>query len=55
MVVVVVVVVVLWFYVPLTAKVIRNPDLGLMSHPKDWRSPDSNLRFELTTPGLQGE
>ena len=35
------VVVVLGFYVPLTAKVIRRRDLGLKSHPKDWRSPGS--------------
>ena len=40
----VVVVVVLWFYVPPTAKVIRRRDLGLKSHPKDWRSPGSNSR-----------
>ena len=33
------VVVVLGFYVPPTAKVIRRRDLGLKSHPKDWRSP----------------
>ena len=38
----VVVVVVLGFYVPPTAKVIRRRDLGLKSHPKDWRSPGSN-------------
>ena len=37
-----VVVVVLGFYVPPTAKVIRRRDLGLKSHPKDWRSPGSN-------------
>ena len=37
-----VVVVVLWFYVPPTAKVIRRWDLGLKSHPKDWRGPRSN-------------
>ena len=36
------VVVVLGFYVPPTAKVIRRRDLGLKSHPKDWRSPGSN-------------
>ena len=30
------------FYVPPTAKVIRRRDLGLKSHPKDWRSPGSN-------------
>ena len=36
------VVVVLGFYVPPTAKVIRRRDLGLKSHPKDWRSPESN-------------
>ena len=40
----VVVVVVLGFYVPPTAKVIRRRDLGLKSHPKDWRSPGSNSR-----------
>ena len=34
----IVVVVVLGFYVPPTAKVIRSGDLGLKSHPKDWRS-----------------
>ena len=34
--------VVLGFYVPPTAKVIRRQDLGLKSHPKDWRSPGSN-------------
>ena len=38
----VVVVVVLGFHVPPTAKVIRRRDLGLKSHPKDWRSPGSN-------------
>ena len=27
----------LGFYVPPTAKVIRRQDLGLKSHPKDWR------------------
>ena len=32
----------LGFYVPPTAKVIRRRDLGLKSHPKDWRSPGSN-------------
>ena len=37
-----IVVVVLGFYVPPTAKVIRRRDLGLKSHPKDWRSPGSN-------------
>ena len=37
-------VVVLGFYVPPTAKVIRRRDLGLKSHPKDWRSPGSNSR-----------
>ena len=42
--VVVVVVVVLGFYVPPTAKVIRRRDLGLKSHPKDWRSPGSISR-----------
>ena len=36
-----VVVVVLGFYIPPTAKVIRRQDLGLKSHPKDWRSPGS--------------
>ena len=35
---------VLGFYVPPTAKVIRRRDLGLKSHPKDWRSPGSNSR-----------
>ena len=38
------VVVVLGFYVPPTSKVIRRRDLGLKSHPKDWRSPGSNSR-----------
>ena len=38
----IVVVVVLGFYVPPTAKVIRRRDLGLKSHPKDWRSPGLN-------------
>ena len=38
----IVVVIVLWFYVPSTAKVIQRRDLGLKSHPKDWRSPGSN-------------
>ena len=38
----IVVVVVLRFYVPPTAKVIRRRDIGLKSHPKDWRSPGSN-------------
>ena len=33
------VVVVLGFYVSPAAKVIRRRDLGLKSHPKDWRSP----------------
>ena len=33
------VVVVLGFYLSPTAKVIRRLDLGLKSHPKDWRSP----------------
>ena len=37
-------VVVLGFYIPPTAKVILRKDLGLMSHPKDWRSPGSNPR-----------
>ena len=37
-------VVVLGFYVSPTAKVIRRRDLGLKSHPKDWRSPESNSR-----------
>ena len=37
-----IVVVVLGFYVPPTAKVIRRRDFGLKSHPKDWRSPESN-------------
>ena len=36
------VVVVLGFYVPPTAKVIWRQDLGLKSHPKEWRSPGSN-------------
>ena len=36
------VVVALGFYVPPTAKVIRRRDLGLKSHPKDWRSLGSN-------------
>ena len=31
----------LGFCVTLTAKVIRRRDLGLKSHPKDWRSPGS--------------
>ena len=39
-----VVVVVLGFYVPPTAKVIRRRDLGLKSHPNDWRRPGSNSR-----------
>ena len=39
-----VVVGVLGFYVSPTAKVIRKWDLGLKSHPKDWRSPRSNSR-----------
>ena len=39
-----VVVDVLGFYVSPTAKVIRRRDLGLKSHPKDWRSPGSNSR-----------
>ena len=38
------IVVVLGFYVPPTAEVIRRRDLGLKSHPKDWRSPGSNSR-----------
>ena len=42
--IIVVVVVVLGFYVSQTAKVIRRRDLGLKSHPKDWRSPGSNSR-----------
>ena len=37
-------VVVLGFNVPPTAKVIRRRDLGLKSHPKDWRSPGLNSR-----------
>ena len=37
-------VLVLGFYVPPTAKVIWGRDLGLKSHPKDWRSPRSNSR-----------
>ena len=36
--------VVLGFDVPPTAKVIQKRDLGLKSHPKDWRSPGSNSR-----------
>ena len=32
------------FYVSPTAKVIRRRNLGLKSHPKDWRSPGSNSR-----------
>ena len=40
-----IVVVGLGFYVPPTAKVIRRRDLGLKSHPKDWRSPGSNSRL----------
>ena len=40
----VVVVVVLGFYASPTAKVIRRRDLGLKSHPKDSRSPESNSR-----------
>ena len=36
-------VVVLGFYVPPTAKVIRRWDLGLKSHPKDWRSPRTSV------------
>ena len=39
-----VVVVVLGLYVPPTAKVIRRRELGLNSHPQDWRSPESNSR-----------
>ena len=38
-------VVVLGFYVPPTAKVIRRRDLGLKSHPNDWRSLGSNTRL----------
>ena len=34
--------VVLGFYVPSIAKVIRRRDLGLKSHSKDWKSPESN-------------
>ena len=34
----------LGFYVPPTAKVIRRRNVGLKSHPKDWRSPGSNSR-----------
>ena len=37
-------VVVLGFNVSLTAKVIQRRDLGLKSHPKDWRSPGLNSR-----------
>ena len=60
--VVVVVVVVLGFYVSPTAKVIRRRDLGLKSHPKDWRSPGlfggvnvpcSRTRHGLTRVGLE--
>ena len=40
------VVVVLGFYVSPTAKVIRRRDLGLKSHPKDWRSPDFSETIE---------
>ena len=40
----VVVVVVLRFCVPPTSKVIRRRDLGLKSHPKDWRSPGTYER-----------
>ena len=36
------VVVVLGFYVSPTAEVTRRLDLGIKSHPKDWRSPGSN-------------
>ena len=38
------IVVLLVFYVPPTAKVIWRRDLGLKSHPKDWRMPGSNSR-----------
>ena len=37
-----VVFVALGFYVPPTTKVIWRRDLGLKSHPKDWRSAGSN-------------
>ena len=39
-----VIVVVLECYVPPTANVIRRLDLGLKSHPRDWRSPGSISR-----------
>ena len=39
-------VVVLGFYISPTAKVIRRRDLGLKSHPKDWRSPGSNKMLQ---------
>ena len=45
----IVVVVVLGFYVPPTAKVIRRRDLGLKSHPKDWRSPYVTIEIGLNT------
>ena len=44
-------IVVLGFYIPQTAKYIQRQDLGLKSHPKDWRSPG----IELTTAGLRGK
>ena len=47
---VVVVVVVLGFYVPPTAKVIWRRDLGLKSHPKDWRSPSVSESSQPYTP-----
>ena len=40
-------VVVLEFYVPPTSKVIRRRDLGLKSHPKDWRRLGSNSRPQV--------
>ena len=48
--------VVLGFYVSPTAKVIRRLDLGLKSHPKDWRSPGSNSRpLDWKASGLTTE
>ena len=32
------------FYVPPTAKVIPRRDIGLKTHPKVWRNPESNSR-----------
>ena len=40
-------VVVLEFYLPQTSKVIRRRDLGLKSHPKDWRRLGSNSRPQV--------